>query len=69
MELGMICLTSKILLQNVCSYKCQFCAKVCGSSKAGLSSSYDGWAKYKEKYLMCQIPIKMLKLNSKLYYT
>ena len=25
------------------------------------SSSYDGWAKFKKKYLMHQIPIKMLK--------
>ena len=29
--------------------------------KAGLPHSYDGWAKYKEKYLVSQIPIKMLK--------
>ena len=29
---------------------------------SGLSSSYDCWAKYKEKvYMMCQIPIKILK--------
>ena len=35
-------ITSRILLQYVCSYKCQF-------FKPGLSSSYDGWAKYKEK--------------------
>ena len=31
-------------------------------SRAGLPSLHDGWAKYIEKnYLMCQIPIKMLK--------
>ena len=35
-------ITSRILLQYVCSYKCQF-------FKPGLSSSYDGWTKYKEK--------------------
>ena len=36
-------------MQKVCSYKCQFCTKVWASSKAGLSSSCDGWAKCKEK--------------------
>ena len=51
MELEMDCLTSRRLLQKICSYKCQFCTKVLASSKAGLSSSYhvDGWAKCKEK--------------------
>ena len=29
--------------------------------KAGHSSLNDGWVKYKKKYLMCQILIKMLK--------
>ena len=47
MELEMDCLTSKRLLQKICSYECQFCIKV--SSKAGLLSSYDDWAKYKQK--------------------
>ena len=49
MELEMDCLTSRILLQKVCSYKYQFCSyqsKV--GLKAGLSSSYDGWAKCEE---------------------
>ena len=32
--------------------------------KAGLSISYDCWAKYKKKYLMCQIPIKMFKQHA-----
>ena len=41
MELEMDCLTLRRLLQKVCSYKCQF--------NAALSSSYDGWAKCKEK--------------------
>ena len=26
-------LTSRILLQKACSYKCQFCTKVCASSR------------------------------------
>ena len=29
--------------------------------KAGLSSLSDGWANIKKKYLICQIPIKILK--------
>ena len=33
MELEVDCLTSRTLLQNVCSYKCQFCSKVCASSR------------------------------------
>ena len=65
MELEMDCLTSRRLLQKICSYKCQLCTKVLASSMAGLSSSYhvDGWAKCKEKVPDCQIPIKMLKRN------
>ena len=39
-------LTSGILLQKACSYQYQFCTKI---SKAGLSSSSDGLARYKEK--------------------
>ena len=49
MELEIDCLTSRILLQKGCSYKCQFCTKSMCIFKAGLSSSFDGWAKYKEK--------------------
>ena len=53
MELEMDCLTLRRLLQKVCSYKCQFCTNVCYEHlpvfKAGLSSSYDGWGKCKEK--------------------
>ena len=48
-ELEIDCLTSRRLLQKICCYKFQFCTKVWASSKAGLSSSYDGWAKCKEK--------------------
>ena len=32
--------------------------------KAELSISSDDWAKYKERYLMCQIPVKMLKQHA-----
>ena len=39
-------LTSGILLQKACGYQYQFCTKI---SKAGLSSSSDGLARYKEK--------------------
>ena len=39
----------KETLQKICCYKCKFCTKVCDSSKAGLSSSYDGWEKCKGK--------------------
>ena len=51
MELKMDRLTSRRLLQKICSYKFQFCTKVWASSKskAGLSKSYDGWEKCKEK--------------------
>ena len=49
MELEMDCLTSRRLFQKICSYKCQFCTKVLASSKADFSSSYNGWAKCKEK--------------------
>ena len=72
MELEMDCQTLRKLLQKFCSYKCQFCTNVwASSSHAGLSSSYDGWENVKKKYLMCQIPIKMLEQeappNSSLY--
>ena len=51
MELEIDCLTLRRLLQKVCSSKCQFFTNVWAlSSHAGLSSSsYDGWAKCKEK--------------------
>ena len=37
------------------------CTKVWPFSKAGLSSSYMAGQNVKKKYLICQIPIKMLK--------
>ena len=40
----MDCLTSKILLQKACSYKCQFCIKYVTFSRL-----IDGWIKYKGK--------------------
>ena len=56
------CLTPRILLQKVCSYKYQFCTKVCASSRL-VSQEVHMMAgqNIKKKYLMCQIPIKMLK--------
>ena len=50
----MDCLTSRILLQKVCSYKRQFCTK---ASQVYMMAVQ----KCKKKYLMHQIPIKMLK--------
>ena len=51
MELEIDFLPSRIPLQKACSYKYQFCTKVCASS--GLAVSFlrlsDGSAKYKEK--------------------
>ena len=61
MELEMDCLTSRILLQNVFSYKCQFCTKVCVSSRLISQIHMMAGQNIKKKYLMCQIPIKMLK--------
>ena len=50
MELEMDCLTLRKLLQKFCSYKYQFFTNVLSfSSHAGLSNSYDGWEKCKEK--------------------
>ena len=67
MELKMDCMTSRILLQKVCSYKCQFCTKVCASSRL-VSSSYDCWEKHKEKALDVLDPNQNVKTtcNSKL---
>ena len=71
MELEMDCLTSRRLLQKFCSYKCQFCTKVRASSKAGLSSSYDGWVKCKEKVPDVSDPNQNVETtcNSKLKFT
>ena len=71
MELEMDCLTLRRLLQKVCSYKCQFCTKVWASSNAGLSSSYDDWAKCKEKVPYVPDPNQNVETtcNSKLKFT
>ena len=61
----------KETLQKICCYKCQFCTKVCDSSKAGLSSSCDGWAKCKEKVPDISDPNQNVETtrNSKLKFT
>ena len=46
MELEMDCLTSRRLFKLKMSV---LCTKVWAFSKAGVSSSYDGWAKCEEK--------------------
>ena len=60
MELEMDCLALRILLQNFCSYKCQFFTKVCASSRLVSQVHMIAGQNIKKKYLMCQIPIKML---------
>ena len=69
----MDCLTSRILLQKVCSYKVSSAPKqcMCIFKKAGLSSSYDGWAKYKEKVPDMSDPDQNVETtcNSKLKFT
>ena len=71
MELEMDCLISSRLLQKNWSYKCQFCTKILAYSKAGLSSSYDGWAKCKEKVPDVSDPNQNVETtcNSKLKFT
>ena len=75
MKLEVDCLTSRRLLQKVCSYKCQFCTNVCYKNlpvcKAGLSSSYDGWTKCKEKVPHVSDPNQNVETtcNSKLKFT
>ena len=64
MELGIDCLTPRILLQKVCSYKCQFCTKVSASSRLVSQVHMMTGQNIKKKYLMCQIPIKMLKQHA-----
>ena len=52
MELENDCLTSRLLLQQgMCIFK------------GGLSSLYDGWAKYKKKVPDVQIPIKIFTIT------
>ena len=71
MELEIDCLTLRRLLQKACSYKCQFCTNVGAFSKAGLSSSYDGWVKCKEKVLDVSDPNQNVETrsHSKLKFT
>ena len=64
MELEIDCLTSRILLQKVCSYKCQFCTKVCASSRLVSQVHIMAGQNIKKNYLMCEIPIKMLKQHA-----
>ena len=59
-KLEMDCLTSRIFLQNVCSYKYRFCSKVRASSRLVSQVHMIAGRNTKKKYLMCQIPIKML---------
>ena len=71
MEIETDCLTSRRLLQKICCYKCQLCTKVWASSKAGLSSLYDDWAKCKEKISDVSDPNQNVETtcNSKLKFT
>ena len=64
MELEMDCLTPRILLHKVCSYKYQFCNKLCASSRLISQIHMMARQDIKKKYLMCQIPIKMVKLHA-----
>ena len=64
MELEMDFLTPKILLQKVCSYKYQLCTKVCASSRLVSQVHMMARQNRKKKYLMCQIPIKMVKQHA-----
>ena len=76
-DLEMDCLASRILLQNACSYKFQFCTKIC-ASRLYVSSrlvspneSYECWAKYKEKVPYVSDPNQNIdtKCYSKLKFT
>ena len=57
MELEIDCLTLRRLLKKVCSYKCQSSMLV---SQVHIMAGQN----VKKKYLMCQIPIKMLKQHA-----
>ena len=63
-ELEMHCLRSRILLQKACSYKCQFCTKVCASSRLISQVWLMAGQNIKKKYLMCQIPVTTLKQHA-----
>ena len=68
MELEMDCLTSRRLFKLKMSV---LCTKVWAFSKAGVSSSYDGWAKCEEKVPDVSDPNQNLKTrsHSKLKFT
>ena len=61
MELETDHLTSRILFLKASSYKCQFYPKVCASSRLISQVQVMTGQNINKKYLMCQIPIKMLK--------
>ena len=61
----MNCLTSRIPPQKVCSCKSQFCTKVRASSRRLLSKFHMKIGENtKKKYLMSQVPIKVLKQHA-----
>ena len=64
MELEMDCLKLRRLLQKVCICECQFCTEHFPVFSAGLSSSYDGWAKCKEKVLDMSDPNQNVETRS-----
>ena len=73
-ELGMDFLTSRILLQKVCSYKCQFCTKesmcIFKTCCRELSRYVMVGQNIEKKFIQYHIPIKMLKKgNSKLIHS
>ena len=55
---------SRIFFQKFCSYKCQFCTKVCASSRLVSQVQMMVGENIKKKHLMCQVPIKMFKHNA-----
>ena len=57
-------LTPRIHLQKVCNNKYQFCTKVCTSSRLVSHVHIMAKQNIKKKYLMCQIPIKMVKQHA-----
>ena len=61
MEVEMDCLTLRKLLKCQFFYKCQFCTKVCASSRLVSQAHMMAGQNIKKKYLMCQIPVKLLK--------
>ena len=62
----MDCPTSRRLLLKICSYKCQFSTPKYERFPRLVSQVHmmAGQNKCKEKYLMCQVPIKMFKQHA-----